>query len=301
MNTQNFEHFDNASFKKFTNPSLIEKDLQTLVGILEGIKSDGEITAEEHSLLKRWMNDGREYENRQPYKEVMKFLRLALEDNVLTDEEIKNISWYCNQYINKTGYYSALSSGIQKLTGIVHGIVIDKKVNLKELEYLDAWMEENEHLKNAYPYDELYNLVTSIIQDRYVSEEEQYAFYAFCKSLIGHSSDTTNDLLLHSLSAGYYQIDPSIVIPEQQFCITGVSRRYKRQEIAEKIELFGGYVTNSVSGKLNYLVVCDEKSNCWAFTCYGKKVEDAIKHRKKGANLIIIHENDLYDHFESIR
>ena len=40
MDTKKFDEFDNSSFKKFSNPSIIEKDLQTLVGILQGIKSD---------------------------------------------------------------------------------------------------------------------------------------------------------------------------------------------------------------------------------------------------------------------
>lgn len=64
--------------------------------------------------------------------------------------------------------------------------------------------------------------------------------------------------------------------------------------------MYGGYIVDHVSSKLNYLVVCDEKNTCWAFTCYGRKIEEAIKHRKQGANLVIVHEYDLYDALESL-
>lgn len=44
MDTSKLDTYDNRSFQRFSNPSLIEKDLQTLVGIIKGIKSDNIIT-----------------------------------------------------------------------------------------------------------------------------------------------------------------------------------------------------------------------------------------------------------------
>ena len=64
--------------------------------------------------------------------------------------------------------------------------------------------------------------------------------------------------------------------------------------------MYGGVVVDSVNSKLNYLIVCDEKNACWAFTCYGRKIEEAMKHRKKGVNLVIVHEYDLYDTLEGL-
>ena len=158
---------------------------------------------------------------------------------------------------------------------------------------------ENEFLKNTWPYDELYNLTTNVIQDRIITNEEHDALLDFCKALVGDSTES-NSALASSLTTGFYQIDPTITVQENTFCITGVSKRYKRREIAEKIELYGGYMADNVSAKLNYLVVCDEKNSCWAFICYGRKIEEAIKHRKQGTKLVIVHEFDLYDTLESL-
>jgi hypothetical protein len=300
MDTIKFDKFDNKSYQQFSNPSIIEKDLQTLVGIIQGIKSDSVINEKEYSEVIAWVNSHKGYEDKQPYKEVISIIRQALADNVLTSDESENIIWFCNQYINKTDYFDVITSSIQKLTGIVKGIIIDNEINIKELSYLDEWLEEHDFLKNTYPYDELYNLTTSIIQDKIITEDEHKSLLSFCQALVGDTTQNSNSSLISSLKTGFYQLDPTINIKENHFCITGVSKKFKRREIAEKIELFGGFVVDNVSAKLNYLVVCDEKNSCWAFTCYGRKIEEAIKHRKQGTKLVIVHEFDLYDTLESM-
>ena len=70
MDTKLFSSFDDGTYKRFSNPSLIEKDLQTLVGIISGIKSDAVINEKEQSEVINWINNQKEYENKQPYKEV---------------------------------------------------------------------------------------------------------------------------------------------------------------------------------------------------------------------------------------
>lgn len=235
------------------------------------------------------------------YAAVIDMIRAAISDEVLTNSEIDDIIWYCQRFIEKNDYFDAITGGIQQLMGIVQGIIIDKKVNIGELAFLDQWLEENEYLKNSWPYDELYSLTTKIIQDKVITTEEHQALLSFCHALVGdNSGNSSNTELISSLKAGFYQIDPVITIPESTFCITGVSKKFKREEIAEKIELYGGYMVDNVSAKLNYLVVCNEKNNCWAFTCYGRKIEEAVKHRKNGVPLSIVHEFDLYDALEGI-
>jgi len=295
MDTAKFDGFDNKAYQRFSNPAVIEKNLQTLVGILNGIKSDNVINGPEKEALLSWVTAQEQYENKHPYKEVISLLKDALADNILTHEEIENITWFCNQYINKSGYFNALTTGIQLLMGIIKGISIDSEINSDELSYLDNWLEENDYLKNTWPYDELYSLVTSILQDRVVTADEHESLLNFCKAISSDTEGQTNNEFIIALKTGFYQIDPSIKIQENTFCITGLSKKYKRREIAERIELYGGVVVDGVSSKLNYLIVCDEKNSCWAFTCYGRKIEEAMKHRKKGVNLVIVHEYDLYD------
>lgn len=295
-----FDTHDSGSYRAFTNPQIIEKDLQTLIGILNGIKADSVIGSVEQSGLHNWLNAYKDYEDKQPYKEVITFIRSALADNVLTIEEIENIIWYCNHYVKRSGYYDELTAGIQKLSGLIKGITIDGVVNPEEILFLDNWLEENRHLANTYPYDEVYSMTVNILRDKVITPEEQVEFLKFSSALVGLSENDGNSNLVESLNTGFYQVDPQITIQENTFCITGESKQFSRREIAERIELYGGFVVDHISGKLNYLVVCDEKNKCWAFTCYGRKVEQVIKLRKKGVNVAIVHEFDLNDTLEDL-
>ena len=50
--------------------------------------------------------------------------------------------------------------------------------------------------------------------------------------------------------------------------------------------------------KVNYLVVCANGNPCWAYACYGRKVEQAVKHRRQGVPIVLVHENDFWDAYE---
>ena len=47
--------------------------------------------------------------------------------------------------------------------------------------------------------------------------------------------------------------------------------------------------------KTDYLIVGNEGNPCWAFSCYGRKVEKAVELRKKGSNIQIINEDDFWN------
>jgi hypothetical protein len=299
MDTQTFTSYDDHSYRQFSNPSLIHKDLEHLCGIISGIQGDHVINAKEHAGLNSWLEKTKPYETKQPYKAVIELIRDAVQDDHFTEDEGNNIVWFCNQYLKKNRYFDELTAGILKLQGIVKGIAIDKEINLAELEYLDLWLESNEYLKNTWPYDELYNITTNIIRDRIITPDEHDEILKFCTALSSFADDdASNSESLTTLSSGFFQVDPDITFQERTFCLTGVSKKFKRKEIADKIELYGGFVQNNISAKLNYLVVCDEKNTCWAFSCYGRKIEEAMNHRKQGKQIVIVHEFDLFDAFQ---
>ncbi len=47
--------------------------------------------------------------------------------------------------------------------------------------------------------------------------------------------------------------------------------------------------------KVHYVVIGAEGNQCWAYSCYGRKVEKAIKLRKEGVRVVIVHELDFHD------
>lgn len=55
-----------------------------------------------------------------------------------------------------------------------------------------------------------------------------------------------------------------------------------------------GIFNDNVVKTTEYLLVGNEGNPCWAFSCYGRKVEKAMELRKKGVNILIVHEDDFW-------
>ena len=51
----------------------------------------------------------------------------------------------------------------------------------------------------------------------------------------------------------------------------------------------------SVTTKTDYLIVGNAGNPCWAYACYGRKIEDAMNIRKDGGKVQIINETDFWD------
>lgn len=88
---------------------------------------------------------------------------------------------------------------------------------------------------------------------------------------------------------------PNIVFSGATFCFTGASAKYKRSDFEQIVKDLGWEPLAGVSAKLHYLVIGAEGNPCWAYACYGRKVEKAVELRKKGVKVVLVHENDFHD------
>lgn len=88
---------------------------------------------------------------------------------------------------------------------------------------------------------------------------------------------------------------PEVTFEGKVFCFTGESYRASRTEMGNVVKELGGQVRSGVSAKTNYLVVGNAGNPCWAYSCYGRKIEDAMQLRKEGGSVIIVNETDFWD------
>jgi NAD-dependent DNA ligase len=88
---------------------------------------------------------------------------------------------------------------------------------------------------------------------------------------------------------------PVIQFAGMKFCFTGESSRSPRAELEATVTRLGGSVVSAPSGKVDFLIVGADGNPCWAFACYGRKIEQAMALRKSGARIVLVHENDFYD------
>ncbi|MEN6326381.1 MAG: BRCT domain-containing protein [Syntrophomonas sp.] len=288
-------------FKKYTLKAEVDKAIHTLEGLINGIALDGHINADEIAELENWFNLNHHLLSRQPFIEIVHLLKESLLDGIISDEERADILWMYSQFSTNSIYYNLVTSDIQRLHGIMHGIMADNKIELREVQMLDEWLSEREQLVGTYPYDELCSLVTVVLRDGSISSAEINMLKAFFSNFIDtRMSYNLNPMELQELRqsiniSGICAMCPQLIIPGNLFCFTGVSSKAKRSDIKDIVESKGGKFKNTIVKDTNYLIVGNGGNPCWAFSCYGRKVEQAVNLRKAGHGIIIVHENDFWD------
>jgi NAD-dependent DNA ligase len=162
-------------------------------------------------------------------------------------------------------------------------------------------LDDHEFLTKTYPYDEINSLIVSVMSDGIISSDEQKLLKLFFSEFVELDVSQTIDIdelnqIKNEITInGICSICPEIFIHDSLFCFTGASSRTTRQGLKNIIEALGGKFTNNVTQKTNYLVIGNEGNPCWAFSCYGRKVEAAVNLRKCGHKILIVHENDFWD------
>lgn len=290
-------HPDHRPYVKYTGRARLEKSINSLVGIVEGIAIDGHINEIERNYLDLWMAEHAELRDQHPFNELMPRVEEALADHVLDDGEREDILWLCER-LRSTEFFDIVTADLQRLHALLGGIIADTKIEEKELRGLSDWMEEHSHLKSCWPFDEIGSLITGVLADKKIDEQEHsmlHAFFSEFTALLDSRTITSAPLLEDGSIKGLCAVDPEIVFSDRGFCFTGAASRHSRADLDEIVKQLGGTCHPNPSKKTHYLVVGGEGNPCWAFACYGRKVERAVQLRKQGVRIQIVHELDFHD------
>lgn len=288
-------------YRTFTKPAELHKAINTLQGIVAGITCNGDVSQDEIQELVHWCSQHEHLRNRNPFSELLPKVEEAVFDGVIDEEEQRDILWLCNNIVSDASYYDIATSSIQYLCGLVHGIMADGKLSNEEIRALCEWLDSNDFLQGTYPFDELTSMIHSILEDKVITEDERNSLLAFMSNLV-EFKDSYNlvesdfaELRNKYSIAGICAYCPDVEIKGKIFCFTGESYRSTRSEIKAEIERLGGLFRSSVSSKTDYLVVGNAGNPCWAYSCYGRKIEEAMALRKAGAKVLIVNETDFWD------
>lgn len=291
-------------YRIFAVKAEVHKAVNSLNGILDGIQFDGIISEEEQDEILNWCILHRQFRTRYPFSEIIPVIEHALEDGTLSMDEVKDIQWLCTNILKDDrfeSYYDLITSSLQQLHGILHGILADNKLEEVEVANLIIWIDQNEYLRGFYPYDEIYSLLVTAKKDGVITSDENDMLKAFFSNFIDTKMsyninlDEMNQLREKYSISGVCAVCPDIELENNTFTFTGASSKTNRSELAKIIQQKGGHFSANVTKKTNYLVIGNDGNPCWAFSCYGRKVEAAINLRKNGQKILIIHENDLWD------
>ena len=288
---------EQKSYFKFTGRSRIDKSINSLLGIIEGIAIDSEINPSEINFLHLWLEDKLELRDRHPFNELIPVIEQALADRVLTDDEKNDIVWLCER-LTSNEFYNQVTADIQRLHAVVGGIVADARISERELRGLSDWIDDHEHLRGCWPYDEIGSLVTTVLADKIIDEQEHeilFQYFSEFVSLLDSKTITAAPISEGKSVVGLCAVCPEIEFIDRTFAFTGASARYPRRKLAETVSELGGHMAPGPGKKVDYLVIGADGNPCWTFACYGRKVEKAVELRKSGVRIMIIHESDFHD------
>ena len=290
-----------AEYRQFTKPAELHKAINTLRGIVAGISCDQGVSDAEIQELVHWCSIHEHLRDRHPFSELLPTIQQSIQDGVIDEDEQKDILWLCNNFTDSSSYYNEMTSSIQFLNGMIHGMMADGKLNDKEIYSLRLWLDANDYLQGTYPFDELTTLIHTILEDGVITSSEKESLMAFMSNLVEFKdsynlveSDFASLRQKYSIG-GICAYCPDVEIKDKLFCFTGEAYRSTRAEIKAEVERLGGKFRPSVSGKTDYLVVGNAGNPCWAYSCYGRKIEEAMALRKEGAKVQIINETDFWD------
>ncbi len=289
---------DNYEYIQYVTPMCLEKALATLHGFLEGILVDGVIDPEEVENLKAWMQEYSEYSGKHPFNEILEAMEMVVQQENPDIESVRDILWLCTKLLEKDGYFSMTTTEMQRLQGILAGILADGVITKDELKGLQEWIWEHETLKGCWPFDEVEAVIAAVLKDGVVDENERKMLKKYFSEFVGDASHKSISLKEDELSLpikGVCAMCPKIEFKGKTFCFTGKFQKIPRKQLASMTEGMGGVFTNSLTKKVDYLVIGSDGNVAWAFSCYGRKVEQAIEYRKQGRKIVIVHEFDYWD------
>lgn len=296
---------EEQQYKVFTAKQEADKAMHSLKGILLGINMDKEVNESEIAELNKWVLEHQQLVRRYPFKEFLDMIENITTNDIPSKEIIDDMWWLSQKYETENYYYDTVTSDLQTLHGICHGIISDGVINDKEILGLNKWLKKHKHLRKHYPYDEITTLLLDILSDNIIDENERKILMAYFaqfskitdENLKKKIEEETKDVTITGLcSTGI-----KVVFKEKKFCVTGILKRSPRKILHNEIMSLGGIPVDSVTEQTDYLIVGDNGNLAWSFACYGRKVERAIDLRKKGHKISILHEFDFGDMIDDLK
>jgi|GEM_PF-3246700 len=294
----------------------IERTIQKLHGMLCGLAADKALKDGEIGGLYTWLNENEFLREQYPFCELTSMLDECLEDGIIDEDEREELLNWCQDYTSAESTLKTVETqAVRYLHGFLHGIIIDRKINDKEVYGLRQWLDGFEEYKSIWPFSEVWNLLEAILADGVIDEEERTYLINFCKEFSDRPIDGAilyddiykaafmkNDApVLKPVTAICDQVE-KIEFKGKTFCFTGAAKSGKRRDLEDAVEKAGGFFTSNVTPYLNYLVIGAKSSPCWVYSTYGRKVEQAMKFRQNQPEPLILHEEDFIPHLrESIR
>ncbi len=181
---------------------------------------------------------------------------------------------------------------INEFIGISKGLLVNGNITDEAIKMLKNWIKANEYAAKVYPLD-IVRKTLSKIKIKDIQQQDRENVFELLTKIVGGEQLVVNQ----SSKLPLNEPQPEIEIKDHTFCFTGTFSFAPRDVIKQKVIELGGKVIDRVTTKLDYLVIGDLASDGWAHSSYGRKIEEAVRFRKKFKKPCILSEASLTKHF----
>ncbi len=183
--------------------------------------------------------------------------------------------------------YTEETLALQEIQEFLAVALSDNEIDIIEFQLLKEWLAKHNHLRNTYPFKEVFEIINDILEDGCVSSDELEQLRNIC-------FDIVDPVKAHACN------EDIVSIVGMHVCITGEFDYGSRGKVLQLIENAGGINDKSLKKSTNYLVVGSQGSSAWKAGNYGGKILKAMQFNEKGACIKIIEESVFISAISSI-
>jgi NAD-dependent DNA ligase len=184
---------------------------------------------------------------------------------------------------------------VDELVGLIKGVLADDIVCQKEVEFLLSWMQTNQSAIEQWPAKVLYPRIVAALDDGHMDAEEEAEIMVLLRSAIGGSDAVEQGFSSNSTALPISNPIPTIEVPGKTFCFTGKFNSGNRNWCYSQITALGGLPAESITRKLDYLVIGEIGSRDWLHSTHGTKILKAVEYRDAGVPLHILGEKHWFE------
>ena len=198
------------------------------------------------------------------------------------------------------GLVNELRQSLGALLGIATGLLADRQLNDAEIRFLKDWLDVNDAAAVAWPGDVLHARVKAVLADGKISESERTHLVETLQQIIG-GGGRVEPPKTRAVATLMFDSERIAIFRGTKFCLTGNFVFAPKETCCLEIQSRGGIVVESVTKALRYLVVGGLGSPEWKHGSFGTKVEKAMRYKREGVEIGIIHEDDWLKSLKSFR
>lgn len=169
-------------------------------------------------------------------------------------------------------------------------MLVDAELSDQEIHFLELWLRDNEEIRNTWPGNVIYERVQEVLGDGVITADERAYLTTTLSDLIGGSMRETGAAGGAATTLPVNDV-PNLIIPGNLFCFTGTFVFGTRTKCQNAVIERGGMVADSITKKLDYLVIGTLATREWKHTSHGLKIEKAMDYQRGGAKVLIVSED----------